>query len=81
MIPPARTVLTMLGIILVSVPLSIAVTILSFPIWSWFEASTGIESVGHSGPTGWCYLVTFLIAFAITALVSFRSRRGDVGTK
>ena len=58
---PVRFALTLLAIILISVPLSVVVTVFLFPFWSWFEASTGIESVGHSGPAEWCYVVAFLL--------------------
>ena len=45
-----------LGLTAVAVPVALAVTLLLYPVWSWLERTTGIESVGHSGPAGWCYL-------------------------
>ena len=73
---PVRVALILMAIVLMSAPLSIVVTLLSFPLWSWFEASTGIESVGHSGPAEWCYAVTFVALVAAGAVVSFGRRRG-----
>lgn len=61
---PFSIVILLLLIIIIAVPLSIVVTIVLSPFWSWFEASTGIESLGHSGPAEWCYLVILLILVA-----------------
>ncbi len=69
-----RTLLGIVGIVLVSAPLSAVVTILLFPFWSWLEASTGIESVGHSGPADWCYLSVFVL-FTAGGLALFLLRR------
>jgi hypothetical protein len=66
--------LRVLIILVVSVPLSFLLTIAMFPFWRWFEAATAIESFGHSGPSEWCYLATFLIV-ATSAVLAF-SRRG-----
>ncbi len=42
--------------------------ILTSRFWGWFEAKTGIESLGHSGPADWvfffCWGFTFVVAFA-----------------
>jgi hypothetical protein len=75
---PLRFFLTCLGVVGIAVPLSIVTTILLFPAWSWFEATTGIESVGHSGPAEWCYVVDFLIfAMGATLAAVIRQRRKD----
>ncbi len=66
---PVRIFLGLLAIILISAPLSIVATILLFPFWSWLEAASGIESVGHSGPAEWCYMVVFLIVAGCAALL------------
>jgi hypothetical protein len=74
---PFSTILSLLIIIIITVPLSIVVTIVLSPFWSWFEASTGIESLGHSGPAEWCYLVIFLLLSAVitgTYLIYQRSK-------
>ena len=73
---PLRLFLGLLGAVLISAPLSIVITILLFPLWSWFEASTGIETVGHSGPAEWCYAVVFLILATGAVLILLSRRRG-----
>lgn len=79
---PLRLVLILLAIAMVSIPVSLVVTILLFPFWSWFEAVTGIESVGHSGPAEWCYVTAFIVLVAGSALVMLGRRRGERnGTK
>jgi hypothetical protein len=43
--------------------------IVTWPFWGWFEKTTGIESLGHSGPADWvfefmfgvCILATFVL--------------------
>ena len=67
--PVLRISLRLLGVLVISAPLSIVTTILLFPVWSWLEAATGIESVGHSGPAEWCYAAVFLIIAGSGALI------------
>jgi hypothetical protein len=43
-------------------------TLALLPFWSWLEASTWVESVGHSGPAEWCYVVTFVVLLAVAAV-------------
>jgi hypothetical protein len=33
------------------------------PFWGWFEAKTGIESLGHSGPADWVFAFIFALCF------------------
>jgi hypothetical protein len=70
-----RLFLTVMGVVVIAAPLSIVITILLFPFWSWLEASTGVESVGHSGPAVWCYATVFLILATISAVVVFIRHR------
>lgn len=74
---PVRRVLILLAIFLVSAPLSVVATIFLFPFWAWFEATTGIESVGHSGPAEWCYLAAFLVLVTGATLALLGRRRGE----
>ena len=70
-------VLSLLGIALIAVPLSIVTTILLFPLWAWLEASSGIESVGHSGPAEWCYAAVFLVLVtgaSLIVLIRYRAK-------
>lgn len=76
---PFRVFLGLLGINLIAMPLSIVLTILLFPFWSWLEASTGIESVGHSGPAEWCYAAIFVILVAGAVLFFFVRHRREKG--
>lgn len=73
---PFSTVLSLLIIIIIAVPLSIVVTLLLSPFWSWLETSTGIESLGHSGPSEWCYFVIFLILVTTSTGVYVIYKRG-----
>lgn len=57
--------------------LSIIITVLLFPFWTWVESSFGIESIGHSGPAGWCYLFVFTVLIAaMAAKLVLRIRSG-----
>ena len=55
-------VLRVVVVLLISVPTSIVATLLLLPLWRWIEASSGLESIGHSGPAEWCYLAVFALA-------------------
>ena len=70
----AAGVLTVLAAVLGAGLASVPVTILCFPLWSWFEARTGVEAVGHSGPAGWCYGITFAVVL-VAVLTAARARR------
>ena len=72
---PVRAFLGVLLVVVAAAPLSVVATILLRPFWSWFEASTGIESLGHSGPAEWCYLLVFLLLVAGGTLLILRPRR------
>jgi len=54
-------------------------TIALLPLWSHIEAQYGIESVGHSGPSDWCFELTYVLVVAVVgasfAAVTRRSRR------
>jgi len=38
----------------------------TWPFWGWFEKTTGIESLGHSGPDDWVF--QFMIGLAIVTI-------------
>jgi len=67
--------LQVLGVVLIAAPLSIVITLLLFPFWSWLENATGIESVGHSGPAVWCYATVFLVVVTASGLLLFARKR------
>jgi hypothetical protein len=59
---------------------SLATTVLMFPLWSWLESVAGIESVGHSGPAGWCYWfvsILLLVLSAAAVVLQGRVRRSQ----
>jgi len=53
----------------------------TWPFWGWFEKTTGIESLGHSGPDDWVF--NFMIGLAVVAIFAlleftFRERSASV---
>lgn len=66
----ATVALTLIG----AVPVALLVTFLAVPFWSWLEKTTGIESLGHSGPAQWCFVATYVAVLAVLA-VAFGFRR------
>lgn len=54
---------------------SAVLTILLLPLWSWVEARFQIESVGHSGPAGWCYVATYAACVVLLGLAAFAATR------
>ena len=52
--------------------------IFTSPFWGWFEARTGIESLGHSGPADWVFELLFALCFIFFFAVlewTFRRRQ------
>jgi len=68
-----RDVVRTLGALALCALLGLGLTFLLWPLWSWIEAVTGVESIGHSGPATWCYVVTTLTLFA--AWLGWRRKR------
>jgi hypothetical protein len=62
--PSLRTLLLCLAALVASLLLGAALTLLLLPLWTWVEAFTGVESIGHSGPATWCFVVTSAVLFA-----------------
>jgi hypothetical protein len=61
---------------LVTVPLALILTFMLRPFWDWFEAISGIESLGHSGPSEWCYIAIYVaLVSGIVILHRTRKRR------
>ena len=60
-----------------AVPLTFVVTFICSPFWNWFEAKTGIESFGHSGPSDWCFWFTYgvLVLAGMVGLYAARASR------
>jgi hypothetical protein len=75
----SRTVGAVLGtfvILLACFPISLLITFLLTPLWSWIEATYGIESIGHSGPADWCFLTVYGLSTAASsgALLLYRRK-------
>lgn len=73
----ARRIRVTAAVLALSLPSSALLTLLLVPFWRHLEERFRIESVGHSGPALWCYLVVFLTLFSVTGCVYFlrKSRR------
>lgn len=72
-------VITGIGIALISVPVAFIVTILLVPFWSWLEAMSGFESLGHSGPAEWCYIIMYIFLIFIGSwLLSLLKKRSGI---
>jgi hypothetical protein len=56
-----KKILSSIGLFLLLIPASVVITFLLMPFWSWLEKNTGIEAVGHSGPSEWCFVAVFAI--------------------
>ena len=66
----------------ISLPLGVILTIVLLPLWSWLEATTGVESVGHSGPADWCYWATLIVVFcSIAAPLLMWERRNSASRR
>ena len=63
--------------LLLAVPVSVFVTLLLLPLWRWTEARLQVESVGHSGPAGWCFLASYALVTAVGGAVWSRRTRRD----
>ncbi len=70
-----RTVLLVVVMLLISAPVSVVATLLLLPLWRWVEASSGFESIGHSGPAEWCYLAVFALV-ALSSLLALWALQG-----
>ncbi len=62
-------VLIGLSVALIAIPVALLLTLLLIPFWSWLEATTGYESIGHSGPAGWCVLVVYFVIVTIGGVI------------
>lgn len=70
-----KHLMIVVAIAVVAMPIAAVVTFVLNPVWSWFERTTGIESIGHSGPATWCYVAVYLIVFALGLAVRHALRR------
>lgn len=60
----------------VALPLSAMMTLALLPLWRVVEERYGIESVGHSGPADWCFILIYALWLtAGTVVFALRGRR------
>lgn len=67
--------------LLVCAPVAFIVTFLMSPFWGWYRARTGIESLGHSGPSDWCFALTYVVVVIVAIVLTvtaFGRRRSPV---
>jgi hypothetical protein len=59
-----------------ALPLSAVTTLALLPFWRLVEERYGIESVGHSGPADWCFILIYALWLTAGAAVfALRVRR------
>jgi MYXO-CTERM domain-containing protein len=64
-----------------ALPLSAMMTLALLPLWRVVEERYGIESVGHSGPSDWCFILVYVLwLLAGAAVFALRARRRKVAT-
>jgi hypothetical protein len=76
-----KKILFGLALCLLTAPLAVVATFLLTPLWRWLEATTAIESIGHSGPSDWCFVAvysfTLVASFSGWRLWHSRAARGE----
>ena len=63
-----------LGVLVLSLPLGVLLTLLLLPLWRWLEDAAGIEAIGHSGPAAWCYGAAITACVVLGLALVWRSR-------
>ena len=77
---PRPRAATMLGIIVLDLPVAFALTMMLLPVWTTIERRSGIESVGHSGPATWCFVLVYVCVVALSlGTYLYRLGRASVG--
>lgn len=54
-----------------ALPLTLILTFVLSPLWSWCEATYGIESMGHSGPATWCFIAVYVVVVSLGLVAWF----------
>ena len=64
-----------------ALPLTAITTLALLPLWRFIEERYGIESVGHSGPSDWCFILLYVLWLLAGAVVfALRARRRRVAS-
>ncbi|HEX6906950.1 MAG TPA: hypothetical protein VF154_10105 [Terriglobales bacterium] len=50
-------------------PMGFMAAVISAPFWGWFESTTGIESLGHSGPDDWVFYLMFALCMVLLLVI------------
>ena len=72
-----QLILISITIIIIGLPISFLVTFLLTPLWSWLEKTSEIESLGHSGPSDWCFVAVYLILIGSIEFVYLFNKKKD----
>ena len=64
-------------VLIVCAPVAFILTLLLSPFWSWLEATYSIESIGHSGPSDWCFYLIYSFVAAAGLLMYWRILRSS----
>jgi len=67
-------------VLIVCAPVAFVLTFLLSPFWSWVEATYKIESIGHSGPSDWCFYVIYFLVVAVGLLLFATGLRRKSGS-
>jgi hypothetical protein len=57
---------TMIGIIVIDLMVAFVLTVMLVPLWTTIERRWGIESIGHSGPATWCFVLVFVCVLVLS---------------
>lgn len=76
-----RTFIVAMMIFMAAAPFAFVAAAVLSPLWSWIEAATGLESMGHSGPATWCYLATWGALSALGLLLWRTAARGRTAAR
>jgi hypothetical protein len=55
-----RSLFGITAVFIIAMPLTLIITFLLYPLWSWLDVIAGIESLSRAGPANWCYEVVYL---------------------
>ena len=69
----AKSLIVALVLALAAIPAAFITTLLLYPLWSWIEATYGLESVGHSGPADWCFMLVYGVFLAVLLPLLWRN--------
>ena len=63
--------ITLIAIVIFLMPVSFILTFMLIPLWRWIEYEFGVESIGHSGPSEWCFYLIYILLL-ISCMMIYR---------